>query len=313
MGLSLIKEMIQATPRKGYSEIDGGQISFAWGDRNSLIKCFGQVSLLDIILGENANADILRKVDSVFSFLLENYMFEAKHLELIWKCCNEKHEDIMRICFSLLGGMLTNMSYPLLQDLFSCVEKTANHSELSVKFLEQYTNTVISKIARSEKKLPSDGIYITKSENRIAKTEPVKYKLFNLDLFWMLVLDSTNVSEKIKGQAMNALLGILNKHDNLAEPFVIKALESIGKETAIARCLQMLVELDFGSYYITQNQRRKFIYDLKETNPKFNLIQNCLKDCEAFHRKVTEEILVKKEKIKDLMNYVLIIYYYCYY
>ena len=306
LGLSLIKDMIPKNARDRYGANDKGQINYEWRDSQSLLKCFGEVTLLDIILGENAHAEVLRKIEPVFLFLLKFDKFEAKHVELIWKCCNEKHEDIKRICFSLLGNMINNMSYPLLQELFSCIEKTATHSELSVKFLELFTNNVITKIFyNKEVKIPVNGV-ISIGGNIRTKTEPIKYKLFNLDLFWMLVLDSSNVTEKIKGQAMNALIGILNKHPNLAEPFVAKALESIGKETSIARCLQMLVELDFASYYIVQDQRQHFVFDLKDTNPKYNLIQNCLKDCEAFHCKVTEEILVKKEKIKDLMNYVII-------
>lgn len=304
LGLSLVKDMIQKTTKERAAMIEKGILSLEWKEQQLLVKTLGELSFAEIILGENANAELLRKVEPIFLFLLKYDKFEVKHLELLWKCCTEKHEEIMRICCSLLSNLITSMPYNLLQELFGYVEKANNVSELMVKFIEQYTNSVITMITNRGAALPKNGELTIQATNKKLKSEPVKYKLFSLDLFWELSLDSSPAPGKIKDQAINALLGLLNKNGSLAERYIYKGADCIKEGKSVIRGMQILVEIDFAAYYYKQNGKKVCMYNLKEMNTEYKMIQNVLKDCEAYHCKVIKEKASKSELIKDIMKYV---------
>ena len=309
LGICLVKDMIPKSTKERAAMIEKGVINFEWRDLRLLVKTLSELSFVEIILGENANVELLRKVEPIFNFLLKYDKFEAKHVELLWKCCTEKHEEIMITSCSLLSNLITSLPYSLLQVLFSFIEKTTNHSELMVKFIEQYTNSVILLITNHGEALPKNGeLTVSASNKKNEKKEQTKYKLFSLDLFWELSLDSSPAQGKIKDQAINVLLGILNKYSTLADKYIYKAADCIKEGKSVIRGMQILVEIDFAAYYYTQNRKKTFMYNLKDMNTEYNMIQNVLKDCETYHSKVIKDIASKTEQIKDIMNYVIYLY-----
>ena len=292
LGLAVIKDMLPKSPKdRAVAEKTG--MSMEWKDSRQLIKAMEDLKLIDIILGENAHSEILRKIEEVFAFLLANERFETRYLELLWKCCNEKHEDIMRTSLGLLGNLVLRMSYPLLQDLFKLVESTACNSEILVNFLEKYTLNVLMLIKERDGKFTNSGKRLKSSD----------YRLYNLDLFWNLLLDSSLVPGKIKDQAMEALIGILNKYTNMAEAYVTKAAECIKAEQTVIRSVQLLHDIGFaGLYFPSRDGRRENSYNLKAMNTTYLILHNTLKDCEAYHSKVQKDLAGRSEQPKDIMG-----------
>ena len=291
LGLSIIKEMIPKRDRM----ISGAPLgNMEWKEPRMLTKAMEEHKLLDIILGENAHAEILRKVEDIFVFLLTNDKLDAKHIDLLWKCSNEKHEDIMRTCLSLLSNIVCKMGYPLIQELFKHIEATSCESEILIKFLETYTLNVLQVCKERDVKSYS-GLGKKKAES-------TGYKLYNLDIFWNLLLDSSQVPGKLKDQAMEALIGILNKHSIMANDYVMKATECIKNEQIVIRGIQLLKDIDFAEYYIVRESRREPFYKLVDMNSTYSIIKNTLKDCENYHQRVHKEVAGAIEKQKNVMD-----------
>jgi len=286
LGLSIIKDMIPKYKERGAVSQLG---NLEWRDPKMLIKVMEDFKLVDIILGENAHAEILRKVEDIFIFLIINEKFEAKYIEMLWKCSNEKHEEIMRISLSLLSNLVCKMSYPLIQELFKHIESTPCDSEILLKFLENYTVNVIQACNERDKK----GIPNAKKSG---------FKLYNLDIFWNLLLDSSQVPGKLKDQAMEALILILNKNSNMANDYVIKAAECIKNEQIVIRGVQLLRDIDFAEYYIMKDNRKEQFYKLGDMNLKYSITTNTLKDCENYHQRVIKEIMSSSENKKQVMD-----------
>ncbi len=293
LGLGLIKEMLpKFSKERALAEKSG--LSMDWRDPQQLIKAMEEHKLVDIILGENAHAELLRKVEEVFAFLLENGRFEPRYLELLWKCCKEKHEDIMRTCLGLLASLVPRMGYPLIQELFKLVESTAFDSEIMVSFLEKYTLNVLMLIVDREGKFALMG--------KKAKSESGNYKMYNLDLFWNLQLDGALVPGKIKDQAMGALIGILNKYTFMANTYVMKAAECIRDGQTVIRSVQLLCDIEFADMCVQgRDGRREPYYQLDEMEKTYAIMRNTLRDCEVYHGKVKADLASRAEPPKDLM------------
>ncbi len=295
LGLSLIKDMLpKSSKERALAEKSG--LNLEWRDPKQLIRTIEEHKLIEIFLGENAHAELLRKVEDVFAFLLSNDRFDVKHLERLWKCCNEKHENIMRTCLGLLGNLVVRMSYPLIQELFKLVEATAFDSEILVSFLEKYTLNVMMIVKER------DGKFAFNSK-KLLKPSPAdasNFRLYNLDLFWNLLLDSSPVPGKIKDQAMEALIGILNKYTGMAETYVTKAAECIRDGQAVTRSVQLLRDIDFAELYFPG--RRESSCNLKSMNSAYLILRNTLKDCEIYHGKVQKDLAGRSEQPKDIMN-----------
>eukprot|EP01022_Parablepharisma_sp_SALTPOND_P031230 TRINITY_DN78_c0_g1_i1.p1 TRINITY_DN78_c0_g1~~TRINITY_DN78_c0_g1_i1.p1 ORF type:complete len:2462 (-),score=272.77 TRINITY_DN78_c0_g1_i1:2173-9558(-) len=287
LGLSIIKEML---PKQGKGT---SLVNMEWKDPKQLIKAMEDHKLLDIILGENAHAELLRKVQDIFVFLLANDKLEPKHIELLWRCSSEKYEDIMRACLGLLCNLVSKMSYPLIQELFKHIEATNIQSEIMIKFLETYTLNVLQVCTERDNKNTLMGK---------KKAESAAYKLFNLDLFWNLLLDSSQISGKLKDQVMEALIGILNKYPVLANEYVMKAAECIKNEQIVIRGIQLLKDIDFAAYYVDRGGRREFFYKLGEMNSTYSIIKNTLKDCETYHARIRKEIAAAPDKKSSVMD-----------
>ena len=66
-----------------------------------------------------------------------------------------------------------------------------NYSEVMISFMESYTSNVIALILEREGKLPSPTNDPTKKQSQAAK-----YKLYNLDIFWTPIQDSSLLEGK---------------------------------------------------------------------------------------------------------------------
>lgn len=272
LGIAMIKEMIPRQTRYIPSNTE-------WKDSAQLIKTMEEKKLLEIVLGENAHSEIIRKTEDIFTLYLTNKKLEKRHIELLWKCANEKHEDVMRACLDLLVNLIKKMGTPLIQELFKLIETADYKNEILIKFLETYTSTVL--------KLQTD--YITR------KPDPSKTKLYDLDIFWKLILDP-NVQGKLKDQAMSALVKLLEDHTFLLNEYVYKAADLIKNRKVTIRGIQLLKRTDFAGYFITTQGKRRNAYNIEEIIDKYSFFSSILQDCEDYHLEVKKKVETLADK-----------------
>ncbi len=287
LGISTIRDMLPQTPqeRKIFVEKEW-LVSYEWKDPQKLLEAFENNGLIELLLGENANAELLRKVEPVFLFVLNSGKFLPRYVELLWKCSSEKHEDIMRASLGLFTEMSAKMSYPLLQGLFERIEKSTQYSEVMINFMESYTINVISLIIDREGHLPLPVAAVPGGKEPPARKQSsaVNYHLYNLDIFWGPIQDSSPTEGKIKDLCMCALIRILNKNTEMADEYVQKAVECIKARKTVIRSIQLLKDIDFAAGHSVAKKRPN--YDLKGMNATANVVGNTIKDCEEYHAKV---------------------------
>ena len=102
LGLAVVKDMLPKSPKEAAVQRD--RILLEQKDPRALLQQLSSEGVLQAILGENAHSELLRKVEDLLRFLVDYDHLELKDLELLWKCGNEKHEDIMRAALSLLAN-----------------------------------------------------------------------------------------------------------------------------------------------------------------------------------------------------------------
>eukprot|EP01022_Parablepharisma_sp_SALTPOND_P023266 TRINITY_DN4870_c0_g1_i1.p1 TRINITY_DN4870_c0_g1~~TRINITY_DN4870_c0_g1_i1.p1 ORF type:complete len:1060 (+),score=117.99 TRINITY_DN4870_c0_g1_i1:769-3948(+) len=295
LGLSTIKDMLpKKTEQTGY-------------ELRSPEKLFKEPGLVETILGENANAEIIRKADTIFGYMLESGKFDTKHLEMLWKCCQEKHEGIIRASLDLLLNSLPKMQYKLLHELFEKIGQMALISETSMVFLRDYTEKVLQIITEREGRLLSPLLEnMTEPETSKKKGPEIdKYKMYDLELFWKVFQDTTKSPGKIKDLAITGLAQILKKFPALADMYIQKAVESIKCEDTLVRSIQLLKEIDFTN--IKGVKGKDFTYDLKGMNERCCIIKNVIKSCENYHMNVKKELDSKGFRMADAMNMVIFI------
>lgn len=58
--------------------------------------------ILGIILDENTHAELLKRCSYIIKFLGERNKLSTHVLDLLWKCQEGKHEDIVRVIFDTI-------------------------------------------------------------------------------------------------------------------------------------------------------------------------------------------------------------------
>ena len=277
LGIAVIKDMLPKNPKDRERILKAGLHSFEWQDPNLLIKLIEERKLIDLILGENANAEILKKVEDLFQFLMIFGKPDKKFIDSIWSCCNEKHEDITRSAFNLLISLVKKMPIQLMHDLFQNIEKMTPNSEIKIKFLEDYT-TIAVKMQCQAKKI----------------------KIFNLDLFWNLLEDNQQIEGKVKDLAFSSLLRIMCSNGEYVEEYVLKSAENIKNGINVIRSIQYLKEINFAGYKVDN----KPYYNLAELNKSFNLIQNTIEDCIKYHEIIKKNKIISADPMKTVIFYI---------
>ena len=226
MGISLIQDMIQ---KSAYTDrrFDNCTNSFEWKDQAMLAKKLIEHSLVEIILGENVQAEIVKKAEDLFSFLIKNNCFDSKYIQLIWNCCIEKHEDVMKACLELLSNLAIKLPLTQLQEVFQLIEALNfnSYTENTIVFIENYTCNVLNVLPERIKKLQN-----SQNSQNSQISSSIAIKPYNMEIFWKLMADSTAVNGNIKEAAMKSLIRILNKRLDLVDGFIQKAFISIKEE-----------------------------------------------------------------------------------
>ena len=290
MGISLIQDMIPKTALDKRFMFDKDLITLEWKDQNMLAKKLNENSLVEIILGENVQAEIVKKAEDLFSFLIKNNCFDSKYIHLIWNCCIEKHEDIMKACLELLSNMAAKLQLSHLQEVYQLIEALNfnSYTETMIIFIENYTLNVLERFKK-----------VQNAPNSVAKNP------YNMDIFWKLMIDNVAVNGNIKEAAMKSLIRIMNKHIDFVDMFIQKAVLSIKEEQNVLRCCLFLKQTDFASYVMGKGMNARKAYDLRAMNKSNSIIKNLLNDCTKYHTNVRKENENIQKEVKDILNKVI--------
>lgn len=67
-------------------------------------------NILGIILNENAHAELVKRTSYVLIYLAKKKLITKDIIELLWKCQQDKHEDIIRVVYDTIGDIVDYIS-----------------------------------------------------------------------------------------------------------------------------------------------------------------------------------------------------------
>ena len=126
-GIKILNRMISS--KKAEKGVD-----LTWKNKKSLLDEFSKSDVVQAIFGETAHEEVIKQSGEILMLLINGSEFTTKHLESIWKCCTEKHENISEVCFELLSILLLYL--PLTVCYFLCPLFSAS------KFIAYPNNTI---------------------------------------------------------------------------------------------------------------------------------------------------------------------------
>ena len=69
-----------------------------------------QNNILGIILNENAHAELVKRTSNILIFLAKKKVITKDMIELLWKCQQDKHEDIIRVVYDTIRDIVDYIS-----------------------------------------------------------------------------------------------------------------------------------------------------------------------------------------------------------
>ncbi len=108
-GLADIKRMIDRVDQLIDRPIPG-QDTTGWFNADYLVKWIVQHNILGKILDDNAHAELIRRTSYILTFLARHGAITTEMLELLWKCQQDKHEDLVRAVYDTVKDIVEFLS-----------------------------------------------------------------------------------------------------------------------------------------------------------------------------------------------------------
>lgn len=77
-----------------------------WLNSDFLGKWILENRILEIILNENAHAELVKRTAPILVFLAKKNLVKAEIIELLWKSQQGKHEDIVRVVYDIIKDLV---------------------------------------------------------------------------------------------------------------------------------------------------------------------------------------------------------------
>ncbi len=113
-GLADIRRLIE---RVDYGPRFLGQTTLhrdSWLTSEYLTRWIVDNKILEMILNENAHPELVRRTLYILAYLARKKALTVGMLELLWKCQQDKHEDIIRVVYDTIKDLLDNLSNDVL-------------------------------------------------------------------------------------------------------------------------------------------------------------------------------------------------------
>lgn len=103
-GLADIKKMIDIVEKPAIQMKYSQKVVLFTSDY--LAKWIVENNILGIILNENAHAELVKRTSSILIFLAKKKEITKDMIELLWKCQQDKHEDIIRVVYDTIRDIV---------------------------------------------------------------------------------------------------------------------------------------------------------------------------------------------------------------
>jgi hypothetical protein len=332
-GINQIKEYCLGSMYKHRSIMDTDNFRRPWGDDDSprkstcinpevLLKWLRDNQVLEYILSESSHIEVIKRSTSIIKFLSSNNSFTYEHLDLLWKCQEDKHEATVLGIFETINDIALDLDKESLDYIYSKIEAIPlkKYNEHMLSFVKDFTinackiaknhqniknkenfksghATNLIEISSDDEEEKTNEIYVERAKDIIdGKIEEPEKEIpeYGIPILYSLSLQGNELGSL----ALKSLIEILKpKTSNTFKmSYVLKAIKNLQKGTSIYQSLVIITSIlpkCFGSRsFEAKTQLHLAIMGL---NSQFDFISLILKNIEIYNE-------IVQNKMVDLVN-----------
>lgn len=105
--------------------------------------------IIEFIFVENPHVELIKRSGEILRLLAQDEkLFSPEIIEMLWSCCKEKHEDIVRATLDLIQELAVYLPLERLGQFFKKLQslKESEFDEKMVNFLRNYTLNTMKNI-----------------------------------------------------------------------------------------------------------------------------------------------------------------------
>eukprot|EP01022_Parablepharisma_sp_SALTPOND_P000568 TRINITY_DN102_c1_g2_i1.p1 TRINITY_DN102_c1_g2~~TRINITY_DN102_c1_g2_i1.p1 ORF type:complete len:1279 (+),score=158.36 TRINITY_DN102_c1_g2_i1:13122-16958(+) len=277
-----------------------------WFTSEYLAKWILNNKILDIILGEGVHPELIKRTTHILAFLAKKDMLTNELLDLLWKCQQDKHEDIVRVVYDTIKDILGYLKLEQIRLLFNKLKAIPLElcDEKLINFMKEFTLKAFSvhsfydKLKVDPKKelsidptAPLPEVVCGLSGEVLEPTDP---DLYFVPTFWALIQDETHISQALTDQAIAALKEcIRDPHCAKYYPqYFNLCIQNIRKHRSVKQSLALTPYI-VGAYNAKRVMGPRL---LRKDYAGINLVTIILDDCEYYEKVVREKVGSKDVK-----------------
>jgi hypothetical protein len=173
-------------------------------ERSALTQWLQAQKIPELLFGEGAHAEILKRAAPVIRFLSHEGALTPEIIDMVWKCQQGKHEETVRVVYGLINEVVEDLPPQLLEALFEKIAAvpSSEHCEMYLMFLKEFSLRAFeAEEMRGGQQLSSANSAVLRIQKvfanlkeAIAAPEAASLlpdeKLYGLPVFWSLLQDS---------------------------------------------------------------------------------------------------------------------------
>lgn len=146
---AIIRSRTETNWRNVDNDMDSNKIAeTGFLNTQNLCKWLKDERVIEIILGEGAHIEIVKRCDSILKFVAKNaqqLFFDASLVDLTWRCQLGKHEEMVRTVYKLIEEVVPSLELDVLDLYFTKVDQTKTFDEKFLLFLKEFSINAFQK------------------------------------------------------------------------------------------------------------------------------------------------------------------------
>ena len=270
--------------------------------------------ILEAILNDNAHAELIKRSAKLFKFLTRRNALSKNMIDLLWKCQQDKYEDIVLAIYDVIKVIIDSASMEIIYNFFEKLKtvELKKYDEKLVAFMKSFTLAAFSIQKRSLEKHekmkdlepPIHGEIASEHESTNDKPSirynasnqvlvPNDIHLFCLPLLWNAMLDeAVMIDFNITNLCREAASEILRDSEckDFLQQYLYASLENVKLHKSVPQSLY-LIKVIFEIYlkYIKKNRTGNNgieTYWISKASIDFHLIELTMTSIEIYKEKV---------------------------
>lgn len=239
-----------------------------WVDKKYIIRWIEDKQLLEVIFCKDIHPELIRQSRPILLFLSECVGLQSKDIDIIWRASVGKHEATQRIIYELIISIIANIKIQVVNLFYAHIESltlSQLNTKHTIQFVKQFTiESVISS----------------------AKIKEKKRRWYGLDLFWVLMMNNSDVPPDLAARAFRCMQQLVQRDEFASQrKRLIKAcIENVKNDYSVPQSLSLLQTI-ISSYPHTRRRKKNTVRGkIEHLNDKYKLLDLFFEDVQRFKK-----------------------------